>query len=100
VTPQVIRDYLDRHQGRESVLVLEGLEFPYDRVKMQVTINGKPRTMDLGDPNKLRPSFDVTDKLAPLSANGHPRFTTISEVAKEIMSDINSILYGRRNVPG
>lgn len=99
VTPQTIRDYIDRH-ANESVLTLEGLEFPYDHVKMQVNINGRARTMDLGDPNKLRPSFDVTDKVEPLSANGHPKFATISEVAQGIMSDINSVLYGPRNVAG
>jgi hypothetical protein len=81
------------------VLELDGLEFPYDHVKMQVDINGKRRTVDVVDPNKFRPSFDVTDQVTPLATNGHPRFAAISQIAKEIMSDINSVLYPRRNAP-
>ncbi len=100
VTPQTIRNFLNKHQGGESVLELEGLEFPYDHVKIQVNINGKRRTMDVADPTKLRPSFDVTEQLAPMGANGHPRFAAISQIAKEIMSDINSVLYPRRDATG
>jgi hypothetical protein len=97
IAPAVVRRFFES-RGDPSVLELEGLEFPYDTVKIKVKLNGKEHTVDLGDPDRLRANFDVTDEVT-FSA-GHPTFASISRVAKEKLYAIRAALYGGGDVPG
>jgi hypothetical protein len=93
IAPEAVRRFFDKKRGAESVLELEGIEFPYDNVKIKVKLNGKEHTVDLGDPDRLRANFDVTDEVTRSTA-GHPTFGSISRVAKEKLSAIKAVLYG------
>lgn len=96
--PSVVRDYVARKRRTKSVFAVEGAEFTYDEVTMKVNMNGKERTIDVGDPNKIRPRFDL-DNLS-FGADGHPTFDSVSAAAHDILNDINASLYGSRNVSG
>jgi len=99
VLMQAFRRYIDERRGRENILELEETRFQYDNVKIKVKVHGKERTMDLADPKRIRPTFDVTDQVR-LSAAGHPSFKSISDVAKALLDDLKDELYGSgRNAP-
>jgi len=83
--------FVDEHRGTDSVLELEegDTRFPWDNVKIKVKTHGKERTMDLGDPNKMRASVDVTEEIK-WDKFGHPTFASISEAARQLLSDLNT----------
>jgi hypothetical protein len=94
IVPETLRRFVDRQRGTESILELQGITFPYDNVKIKVSLHGKERTMDLGAPDKIRPSYEVTDQVE-ISPAGHPKFASISEVARELLDDVKVVLYGK-----
>jgi hypothetical protein len=96
---EAVQRFFDKRRGLDSVLELEGVEFPYDNVKIKVKLNGKEHTVDLGDPDRLRASFDVTDQITRSMA-GHPTFESISTVAREKLLAIKAVLYGGGNAAG
>jgi hypothetical protein len=87
VAPEAIRRFLDKKRGLDSTLELEGLEFPYEDVKIKVRMQGKERTMNLGAADKIRPSYEITDQVK-ISSAGHPTFESISAVAKDLLGDL------------
>ena len=50
-------------------------------VKAEVSIGGKPKTIDLSN-SKMNASFDITDAVT-FDNDGHPNFSSIDTVAKE-----------------
>lgn len=84
-----IRRFLEAHRGTDNILELEDLRFPWEDVKIKVKFKGKERTMDLGDPASIRPSFDVSEDLE-WSSTGHPTFDSISVAAKQLLSELKS----------
>ncbi len=99
VASESVRAFFEKRRGTETVLELEGVEFPYDSVKIKVKVNGKEHTMDLANPDRLRASFDITDEIERANT-GHPTFASISRVAKEKLDSIKTVLYGGPHVPG
>lgn len=99
IAPEAARAFFGKGRGTEKVLELEGLEFPYDSVKIKVKFNGKEHTMDLANPDRLRASFDVTDEIQR-SRTGQPTFESLSRVAQEKLEAIKAVLYGGHHVPG
>ena len=89
VAVAAIRRFVDSHRGTDNILELEKTRFPWDNVKIKVKSNGKERTMDLGDPNRLRASYDVTDQME-WQSSGYPTFDSISKAAREILSGLKS----------
>jgi hypothetical protein len=84
-----IQRFIDEHRGTDNIFELEETRFRYDNVKIKVKFRGKERTMDLGDPERLRPAFDITEDLK-WSPAGHPTFASISNAAQELLSDLKS----------
>jgi hypothetical protein len=94
------RAFFEKGRGTDRVLELEGLEFPYDSVKIKVKLNGKEHTMDLANPDRLRASFDVTEEIERSRTDGQPTFESLSRVAREKLEAIKAVLYGGHHVPG
>ncbi len=89
-----IRRCLNGKRKVQELIELEETRFVYDNVKIVVKVGGRDRTVDLGNPKRLRATFDVTDRVQ-IGRGGHPRFESISEVAHEIMHDLENQLYGK-----
>jgi hypothetical protein len=99
IASETARTFFEGRRGTDRVLELEGLEFPYESVKIKVKLNGKEHTMDLANPDRLRASFDVTEEIDRSTA-GHPTFESLSKVAKEKLEAVKAVLYGGQHVPG
>ncbi|WP_416050071.1 hypothetical protein [Cupriavidus basilensis] len=62
---------------------------PYDTIKLDLEVNGRRRTMDIGKPFKLSPNLDVTDEVTE-GDDGHPVWEDISTVARDFSADLLS----------
>ena len=58
-----------------------------------VRVTGMERTVDLGDPNHIRPTLDVSDRVR-LGPDGHPTFNSIAHAAREVLADIKATMMG------
>ena len=59
--------------------------------KMKVTLGGNTRTVDLGDTGQIRPYYDI-DKDVVKDVSGHPVFTSIDQIARDLINDLNQEL--------
>lgn len=85
------RRLLEALSGQRPVArILELQDFQYDAAKVEVEIDGKVRTIDLGNLGKATPSFDITDQVAV--QGGHPTFDSIHDEARRLAAELgNSI---------
>jgi|LDZT01.1.fsa_nt_gi hypothetical protein len=77
--------------------VIELHDFEYDIVKLQLSINGTPKIIDLSNPYKLRPIHNITDEVE-IGVDQHPIFESIDKIAKDLLkmyTDAMSELSGR-----
>ena len=85
----------DRIRGiRNGQLDLKSMyEIPndYDKVKVEVELNGRYRTIDLSNLDRFRPYYDITDEV-DIGTDGHPVFNSINGIARELLSDIASTI--------
>jgi len=88
-----IRQFISQSQEAGSVLELEETRFQYDDVKVKTKLRGKERTVNLAEPNKIRASFDVTEEVSK-GPSGHPRFQSISQVARSLLADFQATMVG------
>jgi hypothetical protein len=90
--PQV-RRFLQGRRRLQDLIELEETRFAYDNVKIRVRINGEEKIIDLGNPQRLRSAFDVTQDVR-IAPSGHPTFDSLSDAAHALMDDISANLYG------
>jgi len=64
--------------------VIELHDFEYDIVKLQLSINGKTKIIDLSNPYTLRPIHDITGEVE-IGADQHPMFISIDKIAKNLL---------------
>jgi hypothetical protein len=57
-----------------------------EEIKAKVDINGHYRTMDIGNLDRFRPNFDITDKVRR-GPDGHPTYESLNEAALELLND-------------
>jgi hypothetical protein len=88
---EAVRRFYENHRGTESVLEFDDgdTRFPFEQLKVKIKFRGKERTMDLGDPTKMRGSVDVTDQMK-WSESGHPTFSSIAKAAKDLLLDLKN----------
>ena len=58
----------------------------YDTVNIDVVINGKERTFNVGDINKVNAHLDITDEV-DIAANGFPEYASINQQAQRFLDD-------------
>ena len=76
--------------GRRDIhQVIEIPDFDYDDVKVEVSLGGSNRTVDLGKLHKTRSFFDITAQIE-VGADGHPDFASVSSVARQLVADLRS----------
>lgn len=62
--------------------------FQPNALKLEVSIAGKTRTVDMTDPGSLIAYHDVTKEVSPLDQNGHPAWYKIREEARKLARDL------------
>jgi len=82
-----IQEVVDRKRGVNNIIELKEYNFEYDKVKIEVEINKKSRTIDLSDLYKIRAYYDITDTVK-MAENGHPIFKSIDEIAHDLLDDL------------
>jgi hypothetical protein len=66
---------------------LKGIFAP-DTLKVEVSVAGRTRTLDMTDPGNLVAYHDVTEAVSPLGRNGHPDWEKIREEARKLAMDL------------
>lgn len=65
--------------------------FEYNKAKVELIVNGKPKIIDLGKEDKIAPRLDITDDVVD-GANGFPTFESIDAVATEFLDELTNKL--------
>ena len=73
-----------KRNANELIEIREG---GYDKVKVEVEINGKTRTFDLSSNAFVRPNIDITEDIS-IDQDGHPTFDSIDRVARDLLKDL------------
>lgn len=86
--PQWVQRLLRVLDGSLSVgEVLELQSFEPDRIKVELAVDGKQRTIDLVDSTKVRAWYDVSNQV-DRGNDGHPTFGSIDAVARQIVRQL------------
>ena len=81
--------------GVNEMIELHGHE--YDNVKVELDVGGSKKTLDLSDQLNIRAYVDITSDIR-IDRNGHPEFSSIDAVARDLMGSLLVELgTGRRN---
>lgn len=73
-----------------EVEALKNLGFDGDhKIKVKSSFNGNTRTIELTETGQIRPYYDVDTDIEK-SADGHPIFESIDEVAKDLIKELTS----------
>lgn len=72
--------------------VIEIPHFKYDNVKVEIDINGLPKTLDMSNLNRIMPYFDVTGEVKIREEDGNPSPDSIDKVAKELLIQLNKAI--------
>jgi hypothetical protein len=67
--------------------VAEEMDELADRVRVTVSYNGKPRTVDFKNLESIAPYLDVTSRVK-MGKDGHPTFDSIEHEARLLLSDL------------
>lgn len=62
-------------------------DFEYDSIKAQIEVNGRTRTIDLNNWQRLKSSFDVTSEIQR-GLDGFPKESSVQNVSRQIMNDL------------
>lgn len=79
--------YQKSNEGDSLSKLIEITDFEYDIVKIEIKINGKNRTIDLSNLEKLRPIIDITDEVLRENSE-HPKFNSINQIAIDLFRDL------------
>lgn len=79
--------YQKSNEGDSLSKLIEFTDFEYDNVKIEIKINGKNRTIDLSNLDKLRPIIDITDEVLREKSE-HPKFNSINQIAIDLFRDL------------
>lgn len=94
----IVRRILEVLNGRRQLNeLIEIQNFEYDKIKIEIDLNGNKRTIDLSDMSKLRPYIDISQSIR-LGDDGHPLFESINEIAQELLRDLWTQIRGDNNV--
>lgn len=69
--------------------------FAYENVKAMIKIGRSSRTINAGNPTRLRSYYDVTDAVT-IDSGGHPEYDSIHAQAQKLATRLRAVLYGTR----
>lgn len=86
-----IRDVLEGRREPANLVEIVGID--PQKVKLNIDFNGKRRTVDILDVNRVSPQLDITEEVA-MAADGNPSFASIDTLARELLADLQEQLEG------
>lgn len=73
-----------------EIEALENIGFDGEhKIKVKSKYNNNTRTIDLSETGKIRPYYDIDNDIEK-KADGHPKFSSIDKVAKELITELTS----------
>lgn len=101
--PRGVLNYLgsiiNRYRKKESISdFVELINFEPTEVKITVKVNGKNKTLNLADPDHIRGQIDITDRVVFNDNTGHPRFSDLDREARDLLTDLETELYGEQEL--
>lgn len=89
-----IKKFLDApgKKGSRGFYELKESNFEADKVQLRVSVNGKPRLVDL-DSLHSSPLYDVTEDIK-FGDDGNPEYDSINTAAEKLAKEIRTSLYG------
>jgi hypothetical protein len=88
-----LRDVVTGEPANE-VFALEDNDFKFDKVKVHLEQNGRPRQVDLNNLKNVRSYLPITDKLEELGKSPND-FDSLKAIADELLQETRKQLYGR-----
>jgi hypothetical protein len=82
----IIGDIRNAVQNRPGAIarLLEVAPIASERVKVSIEVNGKPRSLEIGETTKMRAYYDISDQVE-IGRNGLPVFASINDVAHGLL---------------
>lgn len=77
--------------------LLELNDHVFDDAKIELSINGRTKTISLSDRFKINPAIDVTNDV-DTDSDGHPTRNSITGLSQEYINEIKLILFGVTDV--
>lgn len=90
VCPDWIRRILNGQADYASFIEIKGIEF--DKIKLEVKIGKKSKTIDLSDLAKVRASFDITEDVE-LNDEGHPTLISMRLQALNLLPELREAIF-------
>ncbi|MGU8996740.1 hypothetical protein ACV3ZD_03610 [Clostridium perfringens] len=84
-----IKKYLNNAIGMKNIIEVEGID--YDNIKAEIDINGKKKTINLNNIEKLTGDIDISEDIV-FSNDGHPEYKSILKVSKEILDEYIALI--------
>lgn len=76
-----------------SHLLSVGIPDDIDNMRFEISLDGRRRKIDLSDITKCATKFDITGEVTTIAATGHPEFTSIDRIAKNMTkNDIRNLI--------
>ncbi|MBW4485862.1 MAG: hypothetical protein KME14_25335 [Tildeniella torsiva UHER 1998/13D] len=91
-----IKSLFETQSNIKSLIELRDFNFNYDTVKVEVEIDGSLRIFDLGDLNKARNYYDISDQVK-LDKDDNPTFESINKITLIYLKDIIKQMYPSLN---
>ena len=80
--------------GGNRVSIMSAVGFEADEMLMEVSLNGRKRTMNLGHPGLLRAYYDITDDVAIDGDTGHPTQKSLEVAFEALRNDLWKAIKG------
>lgn len=90
-----LNDFSEFTQLKE---MFEITNMEFSNLKIEVSNNGKTRTLDLSDLNKFNAYYDISDNVKIDLNSGHPEFSSIDQLALDQLMEITQTMYGTSDV--
>lgn len=78
---------INREIENDELVEIEGFNFDYDEVKVELKVGKKRRTINLTDTTQVRGKFDVTEQVNIMDS-GHPTYESIDREAEGLILDL------------
>jgi hypothetical protein len=78
-----LREFYSGKTKLSKLIALDETNFKYSDIKVRSKVGRSSRTLDLGDLNRLRSYYDITDEIE-FDSSGHPDFTSIDKAAGDL----------------
>lgn len=89
---QTVQHYFDSKSNIKNLIEIRDFKFDYDTVKIEVDTNGNTRTFDLGNLQRAKAYYDISDRVI-MDSDEHPNFESINKIAEDYMTEIINQIY-------